>query len=190
MVEKTPSQSVVSHPIIFPIPFDEPGNTLPNRRFRFIPEHPLCFGNIGEAHGGIAGLHIHEVFRGLHPERLLHHADVVHQFLLATPGEISKWKNKETQAKFKKDTAAASFASLITVLKKEPVVIAGKKADAKGQLFASIKEMDIVDAIFARTKISLDPKQIKLANPIKSIGKHDINLKQGETIETIAVHIQ
>jgi large subunit ribosomal protein L9 len=110
--------------------------------------------------------------------------------LLATPGEISKWKNKETQAKFKKDTAAASFASLITVLKKEPVVIAGKKADAKGQLFASIKEMDIVDAIFARTKISLDPKQIKLANPIKSIGKHDINLKQGETIETIAVHIQ
>jgi large subunit ribosomal protein L9 len=110
--------------------------------------------------------------------------------LLATPGEISKWKNKETQAKFKKDTAAASFASLITVLKKEPVVIAGKKADAKGQLFASIKETDIVDAIFARTKISLDPKQIKLANPIKSIGKHDINLKQGETIETIAVHIQ
>lgn len=110
--------------------------------------------------------------------------------LLATPGEISKWKNKETQAKFKKDTAAASFASLITVLKKEPVVIAGKKADTKGQLFASIKEMDIVDAIFARTKISLDPKQIKLANPIKSIGKHDINLKQGETIETIAVHIQ
>jgi large subunit ribosomal protein L9 len=110
--------------------------------------------------------------------------------LLATPGEISKWKNKETQAKFKKDTAAASFASLITVLKKEPIVIAGKKADAKGQLFASIKEADIVDAIFARTKISLDPKQIKLANPIKSIGKHDITLKQGETVETITVHIQ
>jgi large subunit ribosomal protein L9 len=110
--------------------------------------------------------------------------------LLATPGEISKWKNKETQAKFKKDTAAASFASLITVLKKEPIVIAGKKADAKGQLFASIKEADIVDAIFARTKISLDPKQIIIASPIKAIGEHTVELKQGTQKEKIVLLIK
>lgn len=110
--------------------------------------------------------------------------------LLATPGEISKWKNKETQAKFKKDTAAASFASLITVLKKDAIVIAGKKADTKGQLFASIKDVDIVDAIFARTKISLDPKQIKLTHPIKSRGVYDITIQQGATVETIVVDVK
>ena len=66
--------------------------------------------------------------------------------LLATPGEISKWKTKRLKQN-SKDTAAASFASLITVLKRT-CCHCWKKADTKGQLFASIKEMDIVDAIF------------------------------------------
>lgn len=108
----------------------------------------------------------------------------------ATPSELAKWKQKEEAKAHKKELATSGFAQLINALRATEVVITGKKADQKGQLFASIKETDIADAIFQAVKISIDPKQVLISQPIKSIGMHSIMLKHGEKKETISVEVK
>jgi large subunit ribosomal protein L9 len=108
----------------------------------------------------------------------------------ATPGELAKWKSKQDAKEHKKELATSAFAQLVDAVRKTPVVISGKRADQKGQLFASIKETDIADAIFTSVRLSVDPKQISLSSPIKSLGKHEVEIRQGEKKEKIAVEIK
>jgi large subunit ribosomal protein L9 len=109
--------------------------------------------------------------------------------LQATPSELSKWKAKEDSKKHKKEVAVNVFTQLIEKLRKEHILISHKKADAKGQLFAQVKETDIVDAIFSRTQVSLDPKQVSIFSPIKSLGLHQVELKQGEDKEVVTIEV-
>ena len=108
----------------------------------------------------------------------------------ATPTELTKWKQKEDAKKFKKELATNTFTQLIDNIRKEKIVITGKKYDAKGQLFAQIKEVDIADAIFKVTNFSVDPKQIIIPTHIKSLGSYNVELKQGTQKEKIAVVVQ
>ncbi len=109
--------------------------------------------------------------------------------LMATPAELSKWKAKEASKIHKKELATNTFVQLVDKLDREPVVINGKKADAKGQLFAQVKDTDIADAIFASTSFSVDPKQIIIVSTIKSLGKHSVELKQGNQKAKISVEV-
>jgi large subunit ribosomal protein L9 len=108
----------------------------------------------------------------------------------ATPGEIAKWKQKEEAQKQHKETAASTFLQLLDKLRSGKVTIEGKKADAKGQLFARVQEGEIADAIYTTSNMSIDPKQIILENPIKSLGLHEIFLKQGTQIEKIIIEVK
>jgi large subunit ribosomal protein L9 len=110
--------------------------------------------------------------------------------LRATPTELAKWKAKEDAVQHKKDVATSTFSALIAEIKKSPIVITGKKSDSKGQLFAQIKDTDIADAIFATQKTSIDPKQILIDTPIKSLGKYLVQIKQGVQKETISVEVK
>lgn len=110
--------------------------------------------------------------------------------LQATPVELLRWKQKEESKKHKKELETNTFAQLIDNVKREKVVITGKKADAKGQLFAQIKEGDIVDAIYKLTNFSVDPKQIIIPETIKSLGVHFVELKQGAQKEKISIEVK
>lgn len=110
--------------------------------------------------------------------------------LQATPSELSKWKAKEDAKKHKKELESNLFVQVSDALKRNKIAIEGKKADEKGQLFAQVKEAEIADAIFAATKLSVDPKQIQLSSPIKSKGEHYFSLKQGERSETLALLVK
>lgn len=127
---------------------------------------------------------VKEVAEGYAMNVLIKKGDAVQ----ATPGELAKWKSKQDAKEHKKELATNTFVQLVDAIHKTPIVITGKKADQKGQLFASIKETDIVDAIYAAVKMSVDPKQVIIPSVIKSLGQHAISLKQGEKKETI--HIQ
>ncbi len=109
--------------------------------------------------------------------------------LQATPSELAKWKAKEDSKKHKQELVTSVFAQLVEALRTDELRIEGKKHDDKGQLFAQIKEADIVDAIFTRTKMSVDPKQIVITSPIKSLAKHTFELKQGDKKEKISLII-
>lgn len=107
--------------------------------------------------------------------------------LMATPSELAKWKAKEDAKIHKKELEVSAFAQLIDALGRTTLVIKEKKHDGKGQLFASVKDTDIADAIFSAVKISIDPKQVVLATPIKSVGKHVFQIKQGEKSAKVEV---
>lgn len=108
----------------------------------------------------------------------------------ATPGELAKWKQKDDAKKHKKELETNAFARLVDKLGKETIVITGKKVDQKGQLFAQIKEHDIADAIFKLTSLSVDPKQIIIPAPIKSLGSYNVELKQSTQKATLAVEVK
>lgn len=108
----------------------------------------------------------------------------------ATPAELQKWKQKEEAKKHKRELATNTFAQLIDKLRHEKIIITGKKADTKGQLFAQIKEVDIADAIFKATNFSIDPKQIIIPSHIKSLGVYEVELKQGAQKEKISVEVK
>jgi large subunit ribosomal protein L9 len=109
---------------------------------------------------------------------------------LATPQELAKWKQKDDAVRHKKELAASTFLQLVDSLRKSHVVISGRKHDDKGQLFAAIRDVDIADAVFSVTQLSIDPKQIFIDTPIKHIGEHTVILKQGEKKELIKITVQ
>jgi large subunit ribosomal protein L9 len=108
----------------------------------------------------------------------------------ATPAELQKLKQKEDAKKYKRELATNTFVQLIDKLRKEKIIITCKKADAKGQLLAQIKEVDIADAIYKATSFSIDPKQILITSNIKSLGTHEIEIKQGVQKEKIFLEIK
>jgi large subunit ribosomal protein L9 len=110
--------------------------------------------------------------------------------LMATQAELAKWKAKEDAKNHKKELATSAFAVLVDSLRNTEFVIEGKKHDGKGQLFAAVKEVDIVDAIFSTVNVSVDPKQVILTAPIKSLGKHSFSIKQGEKVEKVEVFVR
>jgi large subunit ribosomal protein L9 len=110
--------------------------------------------------------------------------------LLATSSELSKWNMKENAKEHKKALATSLFARAINMLQKEHLIITGKKYDNKGQLFAAIREGDITDAIFEAIAISIDPKQITISTPIKSIGIHLYNLSEGKDTKSLKIEIK
>lgn len=107
--------------------------------------------------------------------------------VMATAGELAKWKQKEDSVKHKRDLAVNVFTQLIDKLRSVSLEIHNKKHDEKGQLFAQVKEQDIVDVIFAKTALSISPQQIVIGEPIKHIGTHTVTLKQGDKKETIKI---
>jgi large subunit ribosomal protein L9 len=110
--------------------------------------------------------------------------------IMATPAELAKWKQREEAKAHKKEVATNTFVQLVDTIKRSGVVITGKKADQKGQLFASVKEQDVADAIWKAANMSIDPKQVHIASPIKSLGSHTVELRQGTQKETITVEVK
>ncbi len=109
--------------------------------------------------------------------------------VLATPGELAKWKALEESKLRKKETTLNTFYALVEALRSAKVLIKGKKRDDKGQLFATIRETDIADAIFEAVNLSVDPKQIVFPKPIKSVGVHVAQIKQGDKVSDITVEV-
>ncbi len=107
----------------------------------------------------------------------------------ATAGELAKWKAKEDAKVRQKETSLNVFYSLVEALRSAAVTVQGKKHDGKGQLFANVRETDIADAIFTAVHLSVDPKQIVLTTPIKSIGGHTVLLRQGDKTAEIKVEV-
>jgi large subunit ribosomal protein L9 len=108
----------------------------------------------------------------------------------ATPVELQKLQQRQANKEHKKELQMSSFARLVDTLRHEKIIITGKKADQKGQLFAQVKENDIADAIFKSTSISIDPKQITIPSHIKALGSHDIELSQGGKKEKVTIEVK
>lgn len=103
----------------------------------------------------------------LFPRRLAQ--EVTERMLRSIEEEKLLKQKKEERAiiKFRKDKE---------ILEKETFTIRTKVGE-KGKLFGAITSKDIAEEIQRKCKIVVDKKQILLEEPIKNIGKYEIEIK-------------
>ena len=67
------------------------------------------------------------------------------------------------------------------------------KAGAEGRLFGSVTASDVVEAVQAQAGVELDRRRLQLAEPIKSLGTHEVPVKLHTDVEfriTVEVVVQ
>ena len=119
------------------------------------------------------------------------------QAVIATPQAIKKIeeekKNRKVKEVLDKNLLLKSLNDLQEILDKESdgvLKIKDHKKDAKGNLFSQVRENDIVDAVFDKIKVSLNPDQIVLGKePLKKIGEYEVLIKDKEVVKKIKVLI-
>ncbi len=87
------------------------------------------------------------------------------------------------EARIEADRKAKELAETVaTQLVGSRVVIAAQAGD-EGQLYGSVGVTDIVEGINRFTGVELERNQIELAEPIKAIGLHEIQVKVHPEVE-------
>jgi large subunit ribosomal protein L9 len=70
-----------------------------------------------------------------------------------------------------KERAAGEEVARVLVPK---VITIAAKAGTEGRLFGSVTSADVVEAIAAQAGVELDRRQLHLAEPIKTLGTHEV----------------
>ena len=103
--------------------------------------------------------------------------------VIATPEleqkALEEQKNLEKNQEQNKEENQAKIKAL-----QNKTVKINVKANEEGGLFAALKESEIAEAIKKQLKIELDPKNIKFNEPVKKVGKFEINIELGSGIKT------
>jgi large subunit ribosomal protein L9 len=57
------------------------------------------------------------------------------------------------------------------------------KAGSGGKLFGSVTAADIVDAVATQTEVQLDRRRMRLPEPLKTLGTHEVAIKLHSDVE-------
>ena len=106
----------------------------------------------------------------------------------ATP-EKRKWvesKAAETAAEkqIQEDLLAKNFDAV-----QKASLILEVPANEKGHLFQGIHEGDIAEALLTQTHIALPAEAVKLEQPLKEVGEHQVPIVIGEKKATLTVTV-
>lgn len=120
------------------------------------------------------------------------------QAIRATKEAILKLEKEKRDKKQKEEIERSAFLKAMDDLERELKEKSGgfleieiKNKDKGGNLFAQIKASDMVDAIYEKIKISLNPGQIILPKDhIKKIGEYEIIIKDKEFQKKIKLLIK
>lgn len=94
----------------------------------------------------------------------------------ATPGAIDAARTRiEAQERAREE--AASRASENAALLGRTVLTIAQQAGDDGRLFGSVTAQDVADAIREARGIRIDKRKVRLAEPIKSIGTHMVEVE-------------
>lgn len=100
----------------------------------------------------------------------------------ATPGALER-AEAVREARIEAERRAKDEAETIaTQLVGSRVVLAAQAGD-EGQLYGSVGLADVVEGIRRFTGIELTKNQVELAQPIKAIGLHEIQIKAHPEVE-------
>lgn len=80
------------------------------------------------------------------------------------------------------------FMAAVAKLSAEPLVLTAAQVNEQGHLFQAIHEREIIAAAKAKEAV-LQPGQVLIALPIKSLGEHEITLKRGATSKTVLINV-
>lgn len=90
----------------------------------------------------------------------------------AQQDKVNKEKREHTEKLARQE---ARLVELQNKINHKPITLKRKANGSK--LFAAIHEQDIINEIKAHFGVELLPKQIRILNPIKTIGSHAVDLK-------------
>lgn len=91
--------------------------------------------------------------------------------------EATRAARLEAERKAKEEAEA-----IATQLVGTRVVLAARAGD-EGQLYGSVGQSDIIEGVKRFTGIELEPSSVSVAEPIKAIGLHEINVKLHDDVE-------
>jgi len=106
--------------------------------------------------------------------------------MAATPENTKRIKAQSDKVASERAEAAAAFHAAVEKLDGEAVTVA-VNANPKGHLFEALKE-DAIAAALNEKGVAVEPTHIIIAEPIKEIGTHEVNLSNGE--ERIALNLE
>lgn len=120
------------------------------------------------------------------------------QAVMATPQAIKVLEDKKKTKEFKQVLDKNLFLRAIVDLQKTLdedssgfLVLEGHKNDGKGNLFSQIKDVDVVDAIYNKIKISLNKDQITLPKEhIKKLGEYEVEVKDKDNKRKIKILVK
>jgi large subunit ribosomal protein L9 len=94
------------------------------------------------------------------------------------------------ESKVFKDKVAADEAIIMAAQLKKVKVVIKVKSGEDGRVFGSVTGKDISDALKAQYKFDLDKKNIRLKNPIKTVGEYDVEVwVHQQTTSTVHVSV-
>ncbi len=93
-----------------------------------------------------------------------------------TEGMLKSIQEQKLLQQKKEERAIIKFRKDKEILEKDTFIIK-KKVGERGKLFGAITSKDIVEEIQKKCKISLDKKKVLLGEPIKNIGKYEIEIR-------------
>ncbi len=105
-----------------------------------------------------------------------------HLAVKATPGAL---KDAEAMQRARREAERKAFEEAEAIAKSlvgTRIVIAARAGD-EGKLFGSIGMSDIIDGVAKFTGVELDRKTVKLDEPIKTIGLHEVRVKLHPDVE-------
>jgi len=94
----------------------------------------------------------------------------------ATASEMKHLARERQVEKLKKDRAHADAEELAERLGKVTLVFR-LKAGEQGKTFGSVTNKDIAEALKREHKVDIDRAKIQLADPVKTLGTHSVEIK-------------
>lgn len=101
----------------------------------------------------------------------------------ATKGGIKQLKQKKAALERKQQEQAEQAQQMAEKLSRLSVEIK-VKAGEQGKLFGSVTSKDISDMLKKQHKLNVDRRKIIIAEPIKSLGNYEVNIKLAPEVET------
>jgi len=103
--------------------------------------------------------------------------------ILGTPKEIKSAELKNEALKEEKEKIVKELQKKAEKIKKASIKIKSKVGEG-GKLFGSVTCEDIAKELKNQLGIKVDKKNIKISEPIKKTGKHEVRIELGEGLKT------
>lgn len=100
---------------------------------------------------------------------------------LATEEKIKEVEAKLSKLKKEEAEKVKEAKELSDKIKKLNLVLT-EEVNEEGHLYGSITNREVADALEAK-KIEIDPANIEILEPIKTVGKHEVLIKVGHGVE-------
>jgi large subunit ribosomal protein L9 len=104
------------------------------------------------------------------------------QAIVATPG-VRAQAEAMRRSRDKKDARDREAAEHVARMLVPTVIRIAGRAGAEGRLFGSVTSADVAEAVAAQSGVELDRRRIHLAEPIKSLGTHEVPVKLHSDVE-------